>query len=75
MLKSEKKAWYYIGSTNDLSRRLDEHNSGKVVSTKAITPYSIVYTETFEEETPARLREKEIKQRRMVKEAIVRSIK
>ena len=31
----------YIGSTNDVSRRLNEHNSGKVYSTRNRTPLSL----------------------------------
>jgi putative endonuclease len=31
----------YVGSTNDIKRRLDEHNSGKVDSTKARLPLSL----------------------------------
>jgi putative endonuclease len=74
MLKSRAKEWYYVGSTNDLSRRLAEHNNGKVTSTKAFVPYDVVHTESFEEESSARLREREIKQRRILKEEIVRRL-
>ena len=31
----------YVGSTNDIARRLTEHNSGKVDSTKNRTPLSL----------------------------------
>jgi len=31
----------YTGSTNDIARRLTEHNSGKVDSTKNRTPFSL----------------------------------
>jgi predicted GIY-YIG superfamily endonuclease len=31
----------YIGSTNHISSRLDEHNSGKVDSTKNRMPFSL----------------------------------
>ena len=31
----------YIGSTNDLRRRLTEHNSGKVDSTKSRIPFNM----------------------------------
>jgi predicted GIY-YIG superfamily endonuclease len=31
----------YIGSTNHISRRLDEHNSGKVDSTRNMMPFSL----------------------------------
>jgi putative endonuclease len=35
----------YIGSTEDLKRRLAEHNSGKTQSTKAFCPWGVVYYE------------------------------
>lgn len=38
ILQSEKNKRYYIGSTNDIVRRLKEHNFGKVASTRAIRP-------------------------------------
>lgn len=31
----------YVGSTNNISRRLSEHNSGKVDSTKGRTPFRL----------------------------------
>jgi predicted GIY-YIG superfamily endonuclease len=31
----------YVGSTNDINRRLTEHNSGKVDSTKNRTPFNL----------------------------------
>jgi predicted GIY-YIG superfamily endonuclease len=31
----------YVGSTNSISRRLTEHNSGKVDSTKNRAPFSL----------------------------------
>jgi putative endonuclease len=31
----------YVGSTNNISRRLTEHNSGKVDSTKARVPFTL----------------------------------
>ena len=31
----------YVGSTNDIARRLTEHNSGKVDSTKNRTPLGL----------------------------------
>ncbi|MBZ0181485.1 MAG: GIY-YIG nuclease family protein [Melioribacteraceae bacterium] len=43
-LKDSKR---YIGMTSDLSRRLNEHNSGKVKSTKNRRPLELIYTEEF----------------------------
>lgn len=47
ILKSLKDSKRYIGMTSDLNRRLSEHNSGKVKSTKNRRPLELIYTEEF----------------------------
>ncbi len=61
ILKSEQGNHYYTGLTNNLKRRLFEHNSGYTKSTKAYIPYKIVYKEIFSTRTEARVREKFLK--------------
>lgn len=75
ILKSNKKEWYYVGSTNRLEVRLKEHNSGKVRSTKYFIPLEIVYTKGFNSEVEARLYEHKIKDCRLEKEKIIKSLK
>ena len=41
ILRSQKDGGVYIGSTNDLKRRLTEHNSALVDSTKHRTPLKL----------------------------------
>jgi putative endonuclease len=41
VLESLKDGDLYIGSTNDIRRRLAEHNSGEVDSTKYRTPFTL----------------------------------
>lgn len=53
-LKDKKK---YYGLTNNLDRRVDEHNNGRVNSTKLRRPLKLVYFETFETRVDARKRE------------------
>lgn len=42
ILKSLRDGNLYIGRTNNLNRRLKEHNSGKVSSTKARKPFILL---------------------------------
>ena len=39
--------------TSDLNRRLNEHNSGKVKSTKNRRPMKLIYTEEFDSKEDA----------------------
>ena len=41
IIKSTIDKNLYIGSTNDIRRRLTEHNSGKVDSTKSRIPFDL----------------------------------
>jgi len=61
VLKSLKDGDLYLGSTNDLRRRLLEHNSGKSQSTKKRRPFELRYYEAYFEEESARKREKSLK--------------
>jgi putative endonuclease len=73
-LKSNKKRWYYVGSTNDIQRRFEEHASGKVSATKAHRPLRLVYEKDFPDERSARMYEQRVKKQRLLKEDIIRSI-
>jgi len=61
LLQSEKTEKFYIGFTADLKRRISEHNTGQVSSTKAHTPYKLVYFEGFRSKQDALTREKKLK--------------
>ena len=54
---------FYTGWTNDLSKRLNAHNSGKGAKyTRSRTPVSLVYYEAFHTREEAMRREYSIKQ-------------
>lgn len=61
VLKSEKDEKLYVGSTNDLRRRLLEHNNGEIESTKARKPFQLRYYEAYYSEADARAREAQLK--------------
>jgi putative endonuclease len=58
ILKSLKDNKRYIGCTNDLKRRLFEHNNGLVISTRNRKPFELIFTEEFENKELAMAREK-----------------
>ena len=61
ILKSTRDDNLYIGSTNDLRRRLSEHNNGLNRSTKARRPFELRYYEACACEHDARKREYNLK--------------
>ena len=61
VLLSEKDGNFYTGYTNDIKRRLDEHNDGKVYSTKLRLPVKLVYYEGCLNQQDATKREKYLK--------------
>ncbi|MFA7420206.1 MAG: GIY-YIG nuclease family protein [Melioribacteraceae bacterium] len=64
ILLSEKDNKRYIGFTHDIEKRLIQHNSGLVTSTKHRRPLKLIYTETFESKSDAMKRENEIKNKK-----------
>jgi putative endonuclease len=76
MLKSLKDEKFYTGHTADLKKRLKQHNSGMVRSTKARRPFELVYWESLETRRDAMLRERELKSlRRAEKLKLVKALK
>jgi putative endonuclease len=63
LIKDKNNGKVYLGSTNDLRRRLVEHRRGKVFSTKKFTNFTLIYYEAFISEKDARMREKSLKYR------------
>jgi len=51
----------YVGITNDLQRRLQEHNLSKHVYTKRYIPWIIIYSEEQSSQESARKRERYLK--------------
>ena len=51
----------YVGSSNNISKRLKEHNLGKCRYTKGRRPWNLVYNESFPSRSEAIIREKFLK--------------
>jgi putative endonuclease len=61
ILRSEKDERLYIGYTDDIGRRPEEHNEGKSLATKPFRPYKLIYYEAFLHIKDAKAREKYLK--------------
>lgn len=74
ILKSQVDHKLYYGSTNDLRRRLGEHNNGCVASTKSRAPFEVLYYEAYQDETSARKREHTVKSSRGSRMSLLKRI-
>ena len=52
---------FYTGCTNDLKRRIEQHNSQKSTYTKSRGPYTLIYYEACVDAKDAYAREKYLK--------------
>ena len=78
VLKSLKDNELYVGSSNNLKRRIQEHQNGKSFSTRLRRPFEPIYYEAYKNEKDSREREQALKlrgnARRFLKERIARSL-
>jgi len=76
ILQSQKEQdYFYKGSTNDLRRRLEQHNRGEVNSSRPRMSYRLVYYEAYVSELAARERESTVKESGSVSVPLLRRIK
>ncbi len=61
VLQSERDRGFYIGFTDNLSRRLRDHNRGKTRSLRHRRPLRLLYAEEVANRQEARKREKQLK--------------
>lgn len=74
ILKSEVDQKLYTGYTDNLKRRINEHNEGKTKSIRHRTPFNLVYYEAFKSKTDARKREIELKNKGYSKEQLLKRV-
>ena len=60
-IKSCLRDYIYVGLTNDVNRRMIEHNNGENRSTKAYRPFTLIFKEEHNDRSDARAREKYLK--------------
>ena len=76
IIQSLKKSdYFYQGSTENMKRRLTEHNEGRVQSTRPYHPYKLVYCEVYVNEKAARLREQSVKKSGSICTPLLKRIK
>lgn len=63
IIKSRKSKKLYLGYTNDLRKRIKEHNQGLSKATKPYIPWYIVYYEAYLSKEEAIKREHNLKLR------------
>ena len=60
-IKSKDKNYIYVGLTNNLDRRMGQHNAKKEKTTRRYAPFEIILTEEYRTRAEARQREKYLK--------------
>ena len=58
---SKSRNYIYVGISNDVKRRLNEHNLGYNKTTKPYRPFELIYQEKLDTREEARKREKYLK--------------
>ncbi len=56
-IKSLSRNYIYVGMSNNIERRLSQHNNGESKTTKAYKPFVLILLEEFESRIEARKRE------------------
>lgn len=58
---NQDKNYIYVGLSDNLQRRMNQHNKGYNRTTKPYRPFKILITEKFEDRKETRKREKYLK--------------
>jgi putative endonuclease len=61
ILRSSSTGRFYVGHTEDLRKRWDEHHQGRVPSTRDRGPWDLFYVEEFTTRAAASRRERQVK--------------
>ena len=61
VIRSLHKRYRYVGITDNLERRIRQHNVGKSISTRNFAPFYLLFTESYCDRSRARSRGKFLK--------------
>lgn len=78
VLLSQKDSKFYIGSTSDLKKRLQQHKQARVLATKNRLPIDLIFYEAYRSKYDAIRREdylKSTKGKRTLKQLLVEYLK
>ncbi len=74
ILKSKKDKRLYIGRTDNLRKRLQEHARGRVTSTKPRRPLKLVYYEAYADREDSKRREYGLKHSGSVYNGLIKRV-
>ena len=75
LLQSQRDKKYYIGQTDNIQKRLKEHNKGIVRSTKNRTPFKLIGYEKYKNRNEPRWREYNLKKSAWQRKKFIPKIK
>lgn len=76
VIKHSETGELYIGQTDDLKRRLSEHNHGQQTATKRLSGlWYLVYSEQYRNKQDAVIRERRLKHHGRAKQELYRRIR
>ena len=61
LLKSQNQDWLYVGYTENLKRRFEEHQKGLSQATKPYRPFELIFYEAYKAMADAKRREEYFK--------------
>jgi putative endonuclease len=74
ILQSQKDNGFYIGISENVEKRLKDHNYGKTKSIAHRKPFILIYTKKLENRLEARKKEKELKSNYQKRKNLISSL-
>ena len=65
VLKNKINGDLYVGYSDNLKKRFEEHNKGRVKSTKNFIPWTLIYYEAYRDKRDATKRERNLKEHKV----------